>query len=262
MVLFDTSTGTSQVLYSKTNTDKKSFDILPIQVNGNYAVWQQVVSDAHGRVLGGDVWRYDIAAGTTTKIPNAEGVWQYGPSVNSAGTVFFGRSNLHCGKNAQLIERKLDGNREFPCSTRSHTAKTSASRVRSTTSMGRRTCTSTRAAAVEQTSAISGGLRGVSQYRHELSLCVSTKHGQCRDARQAGHSAVGSLGARLLDPRARHPSAPHRVPYTGSSSPTTTEPARPQVLGRFSVVDVSARTRDRCATSPRPMPSTSPRAYR
>ena len=109
VVLFDISTGTSQVLYSKTNTDKKSFDILPIQVNGNYAVWQQVVSDAHGRLLGGDVWRYDIAAGTTTKIPNAEGVWQYGPSVNSAGTVFFGRSNLQCGKNAQLIERKLDG---------------------------------------------------------------------------------------------------------------------------------------------------------
>lgn len=109
IVLFDTSTGTSQILYSKTNTDRRFFNILPIQVNGNYAVWQQlVISKKDGHLISGDVFLYDIAA-TTTKIPSAEGVWQYGPSVDAEGTMYFGRSNFSCGENAQLIERQIDG---------------------------------------------------------------------------------------------------------------------------------------------------------
>lgn len=112
IVLFDTSTSTSQVLYSKTETDRREFFILPTQVNGNYAVWQQVViSKKTGQRVRGDIFLYDIAAATTTKIPDAdtERPLQYGPSVDADGVMYFGRSSNACGENAQLISRELDG---------------------------------------------------------------------------------------------------------------------------------------------------------
>jgi hypothetical protein len=68
-----------------------------------------VFAKKRGQLISGDVWLYDITAATTTKIPSAEGVWQYGPSVDKAGTVYFGRSNFSCGENAELIERQIDG---------------------------------------------------------------------------------------------------------------------------------------------------------
>ena len=95
-------------MYSKTNTDKRYFDVIPTQVNGNYAVWQQVVYKGD-RVIDGDVWLYDIAAATRTRIPSEESVWEYGPSVDAAGTMYFGRSNPNCGENAELLERTTDG---------------------------------------------------------------------------------------------------------------------------------------------------------
>ncbi len=112
VVLFDTSTATSQVVYSKTETDRRFFDIIPIQVNGNYAVWQQtVISKRTGLPVRGDIFLYDIAAAATTKIPDADTdrPEQYGPSVDADGTVYFGRSSNACGENAQLISRQLDG---------------------------------------------------------------------------------------------------------------------------------------------------------
>jgi hypothetical protein len=110
IVLFDTSTGTSQVLYSKTNTHRRRFLIAPGQVNGNYAVWEQLVFGKEDlELLGGDVWLHDIAAGTTTKIPSAEGVWQSSPSVDTAGTVYFRRkSSFNCG-DTKLVTRQIDG---------------------------------------------------------------------------------------------------------------------------------------------------------
>ena len=121
VVLFDTSTATSQVLYSKTETDRRFFNIIPIQVNGNYAVWMQtVISKRTGSPVRGDVFLYDIAAAATTKIPHAdaERPAQYGPSVDADGTVYFGRSSKACGENAQLVSRELDGTEtvlyEFP----------------------------------------------------------------------------------------------------------------------------------------------------
>lgn len=108
LILFDTATGTSTVLYTKKNTDRRFFIVVPDQVNGNHAVWSQIVIGENG-VLGGDVWLHDIASGTTTKVPNTEGTWQYGSSVDAAGTLYFGRSNLNCGETAQVIERQLDG---------------------------------------------------------------------------------------------------------------------------------------------------------
>lgn len=111
IVLFDTSTSTSEVLYSKTATARREFFILPIQVNGNYAVWQQAKSSSEGDPISGDVFLYDIAAGTTTKLSKTDPdrAWLYGPSVDQDGVVYFGRSSLACGENAQLVGRQLDG---------------------------------------------------------------------------------------------------------------------------------------------------------
>lgn len=113
IVLFDTSTGTSQVLYSKTNTARR-FDIQAIQMNGNYVVWQKLVFSKKGdgqaiQPIGTDVFLHDVAAATTMKISPAEGVWQYGPSVDEEGTMYFGRSTSGCDENVQLIERQIDG---------------------------------------------------------------------------------------------------------------------------------------------------------
>lgn len=121
IVLFDTSSATSEVIYSKTDTDRRSFFILPIQVNGNYAVWQQATfSKRTEQVISADVFLYDIAAATTTKIaktdPDRPSL--YGPSVDQDGVVYFGRSSFACGENAQLVSRQLDGTEtvlyEFP----------------------------------------------------------------------------------------------------------------------------------------------------
>ena len=44
--------------------------MLPIQVNGNFAVWQQLtVSKKTDNPIGADIFLYDIGAATTTKIP-------------------------------------------------------------------------------------------------------------------------------------------------------------------------------------------------
>jgi hypothetical protein len=121
IVLFDTTSATSEVIYSKTDTDRRSFFILPIQVNGNYAVWQQATfSRRTEQVIRADVFLYDIAAATTTRIaktdPDRPSL--YGPSVDQDGVVYFGRSSFACGENAQLVSRQLDGTEtvlyEFP----------------------------------------------------------------------------------------------------------------------------------------------------
>jgi hypothetical protein len=109
IILFDTSTGDSEVLYSKRRTQRRLFEIIPTQVNGNFAVWQQVVHRLNGSVVDGDIWLYDIALGTTTKLPTEPRVWEYGPSVSADGTVYFGRSNPNCGEDAEMVERSPDG---------------------------------------------------------------------------------------------------------------------------------------------------------
>jgi hypothetical protein len=121
IVLFDTTTSASEVVYSKMATDRRRFPFLPTQINGNYAVWHQAtVSKRTGELIRTDIFLYDIAAATTTRIPNAdtERPVQYGPSVDSDGVMYFGRSSDACGKNAQLISREPDGTEtvlyEFP----------------------------------------------------------------------------------------------------------------------------------------------------
>ena len=76
------------------------------QVSGNYAVWEKT-EVRHGRLAGCNVFLYDIAGDTTTKLDNPNARCQYGPAVNPAGTVFFARSGLGCGKNVVLREQAL-----------------------------------------------------------------------------------------------------------------------------------------------------------
>jgi len=79
----------------------------PGQVNGNYAVWSQC-SDTR---ISCSVLRYDIAAGTTTVIPNTfgSGKQQYAPSVASDGTVYFIHSGSSCGASVTLVRQPLAG---------------------------------------------------------------------------------------------------------------------------------------------------------
>jgi hypothetical protein len=74
----------------------------PGQVAGNYAVWFRCTPKC-------DVFLYDIALGTKTKIPSPAGKQQYDPSVTSDGTVYFVRSNRGCGAAVRLVRVPLGG---------------------------------------------------------------------------------------------------------------------------------------------------------
>jgi len=112
IILFDTATDSSLVVYSKTDTERRAFGLLPIQVNGNFAVWERsTASQRTGELISTDIFLYDIGAATATMItktdPRRPSV--YGPSVDEDGTVYFGRSSFACGENAQLVSRDLTG---------------------------------------------------------------------------------------------------------------------------------------------------------
>jgi hypothetical protein len=68
------------------------------QVNGNWAVWNVCPHSAPC-----DVYRYNISAGTTFKVPNLQQLDQYAPSVTPAGTVFFSR----CGRGDLTAHNRL-----------------------------------------------------------------------------------------------------------------------------------------------------------
>ena len=64
-----------------------------------------------------DVYRHDIGAGTTTRIPTTlRGRYQYRPSVTADGTVYFVHSGLACGQNVRLVRQPLGGGRRRWCS--------------------------------------------------------------------------------------------------------------------------------------------------
>ena len=80
----------------------------PSQVNGNYAVWDRYKFRRH-RPVECNVFLYDIAGDTKTKLANPNNRCQYSPGVNPAGTVFFGRSGFGCGRNVVLRQIPLAG---------------------------------------------------------------------------------------------------------------------------------------------------------
>jgi hypothetical protein len=99
VVLFDLTTEESQTLAGSSGYKR----ILgPGQVNGSFAVWDRSVVK-RGAVVSCEVFVYDIAAGTTTQIPNPNHRCQYAPSVTATGTVYYGRSGMGCGLSARLV---------------------------------------------------------------------------------------------------------------------------------------------------------------
>jgi hypothetical protein len=74
----------------------------PGQVSGNYAVWFRCTPLCN-------VFLYDIAAGSTAKIPNPSRRQQYDPSVTDDGTVYFLRSGRGCGNSVRLVRHPLGG---------------------------------------------------------------------------------------------------------------------------------------------------------
>jgi hypothetical protein len=75
----------------------------PGQVNGQFAVWSQCTATAC------NVWEYDIAHATTTRLPNATpGHYNYAPSVDATGTVYFAHGGRTCG-GARLEKQPLGG---------------------------------------------------------------------------------------------------------------------------------------------------------
>jgi Tol biopolymer transport system component len=74
----------------------------PGQVNGNYAVWFRCTPAC-------DVFLHDIAAETTTRVPNPSRNQQYSPSVTSDGTVYFAQSGRGCGASVRLVRQPLTG---------------------------------------------------------------------------------------------------------------------------------------------------------
>src|SRR6188472_1374553 len=103
--LYNTNTHELRTLAS---TSGRAWSLTPSQVNGNYAVWEKA-KYRHSNTLGCDVFLYDTAGGTKTKLANPNDRCQYSPGVNPAGTVFFARSGLGCGKNVVLREQALAG---------------------------------------------------------------------------------------------------------------------------------------------------------
>jgi hypothetical protein len=99
VVLFNVVTGEQRLLDSIRKT-RRTY-IQPGQVSGNYAVWYKVGGGD------GDVFIYDIAAGSTTRIDDLD--WEYGPSITSDGTMYFSRTNVYCGPRDRLVARTVGG---------------------------------------------------------------------------------------------------------------------------------------------------------
>ena len=89
-------------------TSGRRWYLRPLQVNGNYVVWEKDDSP-HGHLAACDVFLYDIAGKTTTKLANPKARCQYSAAVNPVGTVYFARSGFRCGKNVVLRRLPLGG---------------------------------------------------------------------------------------------------------------------------------------------------------
>lgn len=93
VVLFKLSTDTQLVL--GTSGLRKGY-MQAGQVSGDYATYQKCSASVC------NVYRYQISTATTTMVPNPRSKVNYASSVDTSGTVYFGRSGWNCGSNARL----------------------------------------------------------------------------------------------------------------------------------------------------------------
>jgi hypothetical protein len=71
-------------------------DLMPGQVNGDFAVWQGMVLTRYGLSTVSVVRRYQISIDTRRVLPQPVGKWQYSPAAASDGRVFYVRSGDAC----------------------------------------------------------------------------------------------------------------------------------------------------------------------
>ncbi|MEP7060426.1 MAG: hypothetical protein ABI828_06810 [Actinomycetota bacterium] len=95
IVLYDLGTHVSTVL--ATNGSRKGYTQSG-QISGDFAVYE----NCSARVC--NVFRYQISTQTTIKLPNPHDKVNYGASVDTSGTVFYGRSGVGCGTHARLLK--------------------------------------------------------------------------------------------------------------------------------------------------------------
>jgi hypothetical protein len=74
------------------------------QISGNYAVWAKCNPYPRCQIM-----RYDVGAATATRLVVPSGKVVYSPSVTTLGTTYYGRSNVGCGKAAELVKEPLVG---------------------------------------------------------------------------------------------------------------------------------------------------------
>lgn len=98
LILYNMSTDESRTL---AEISRGGYDLWPGQVDDDFATWGSTVWSHHA-YTSCDVFVYDIPNQTTTTVPNPGSKCQYGSSVDSSGTVYYGRSGFTCGKQATL----------------------------------------------------------------------------------------------------------------------------------------------------------------
>jgi hypothetical protein len=98
-ILFDSSDGSVTTLDS---VQGRNTFLGNGQVNGNFAVWDKCNPQCN-------VFERDIDAGTTTKVGNPLGKYQYGEAVAPNGTVYFARSGQGCGTHVTIVKDPVDG---------------------------------------------------------------------------------------------------------------------------------------------------------
>jgi len=77
-------------------------------VDGGLAVWTKCRSFAHC-----NIFVYDLAAETKTRVPNPQHRSQYAASLADDGTVYFGESsNINCGNSLAIWRYDVGGSRE------------------------------------------------------------------------------------------------------------------------------------------------------
>lgn len=105
LVVLDLVTGESQVL--ATSKGWRRF-LLPGQIDGDLVVWSKQAIDKDWITwLKADVYVHDLSTGVTTTLANPGPKFQFGPSVDAAGTIFYGRAGAVagtvCGRNSRLM---------------------------------------------------------------------------------------------------------------------------------------------------------------
>lgn len=100
VILFNTDTRRARVLDYESGVVPW---IAPQQVNGDFAVWDRC---SRG---GCNVFRHEVSAKKTMRIPNPLDKWQYAGAVASDGATYFVRAGKGCGKNADLVRWSIGG---------------------------------------------------------------------------------------------------------------------------------------------------------